>query len=270
MRRLITLLLGLCFVAASLHAREVPAADISEKPEGLPFELIDDAWDRATLERKVMVVEFTAAWCGWCRKMKHTTWADPAVMIFRERFTWARVDVDAQPDVAASFNASGLPALAFVNRRGEILRYVHGYQPPELLAGLLAELVDQVDATGEARGVYNELQAAFDAIKAAAPGESMYAAMDGLLAAMRKLDERSHEAARRRAVKAILAAGERGHTVLITMLRSDRLGTRAAAYGLLQRCFVERFKDGALPYDAFASFVNILHDVNIRATGHGD
>ncbi|XP_010470203.1 PREDICTED: thioredoxin H7 [Camelina sativa] len=77
----------------------------------------------------LLVIDFTAAWCGPCKAM------EPRVKEIASKYSdvvFARVDVDKLMDVAATYKAITLPAFVFVKRGEEIDRVV-GAKPVELV-----------------------------------------------------------------------------------------------------------------------------------------
>ncbi|XP_068333846.1 thioredoxin H-type-like [Pyrus communis] len=77
---------------------------------------------------KLMVIDFTAKWCGPCRAM---------VPIFREyadKFTdveFVKIDVDELSDVAMEFSVQAMPSFVFV-KKGEVVDKVVGAMKDEL------------------------------------------------------------------------------------------------------------------------------------------
>ncbi|XP_010511031.1 PREDICTED: thioredoxin H7-like [Camelina sativa] len=78
---------------------------------------------------KLLVIDFTAAWCGPCKAM------EPRVKEIASKYSdvvFARVDVDKLMDVAETYKAITLPAFVLVKRGEEIDRVV-GAKPVELV-----------------------------------------------------------------------------------------------------------------------------------------
>lgn len=80
---------------------------------GVPVILDESTFDaRATLEA-AMVVDFWAAWCGPCRVIAPVIENLAASM---PEVTFAKVDVDANPGLAARYRVEGIPTLLFLER----------------------------------------------------------------------------------------------------------------------------------------------------------
>lgn len=95
------------------------------------------ALHRATAERKLLLVDATAAWCGPCQMMDRTTWLDAEVIAWLGEHAIAiQVDVDAQKEVARELRIQAMPTIiAFVEGK-EFDRVVGAKKPKELLAWL--------------------------------------------------------------------------------------------------------------------------------------
>ncbi len=56
----------------------------------------DQALAKAKKENKHIIVNFTTSWCGWCKKMKASTYSNPLVVkTLSEKFVAAKVDGDS-------------------------------------------------------------------------------------------------------------------------------------------------------------------------------
>jgi thioredoxin:protein disulfide reductase len=90
----------------------------------------------AETQRKPMIVDFGAAWCGACNELKAHTFANAAVRSEAARFVAVNVDAtdDENPqvnDVKDRYRVVGLPTVVVLNSRGEErVRFVE-YVPPE-------------------------------------------------------------------------------------------------------------------------------------------
>ncbi|KAJ4878426.1 Thioredoxin H7 [Raphanus sativus] len=115
---------------SSVH--DVPSS--TETKNGLVVEMESrrqwrSLFDSMKGSNKLLVIDFTAAWCGPCKAM------EPKVKEIVSRYpeaVFARVDVDRFMDVAGTYRANTLPAFVFVKRGEEIDRVV-GAKPDELV-----------------------------------------------------------------------------------------------------------------------------------------
>ena len=85
-----------------------------------------EGMQRARTERKPMLVDFRADWCGACKELEKITFADPRVQSLAERFVTVRVDATRRtPEIEllmTRYGIVGLPWVVFVTSDGTVLQ----------------------------------------------------------------------------------------------------------------------------------------------------
>jgi thioredoxin-like negative regulator of GroEL len=118
-----TALLGLALaVGGGGHASEIPW----ERDFGA-------AMKKAKAAGKPLLVDFWAAWCGWCDKLDATTYRDAKVVKLAGDFVPVKVDTEgsrAEMQTAMKYGVSSLPTIAFLSPSGRPLLVMQGFQGP--------------------------------------------------------------------------------------------------------------------------------------------
>jgi thiol:disulfide interchange protein DsbD len=81
----------------------------------------------ARKEGKRVLIDFTAEWCGWCKKMDHDVYAQPSVRALGGRYVFVRVDADRRPDVTRKYKVSGFPTAVVLDPGGREINRIIGY-----------------------------------------------------------------------------------------------------------------------------------------------
>ncbi|MBT9555610.1 MAG: thioredoxin family protein [Myxococcales bacterium] len=95
------------------------------------------AIERAEKQGRLLILDFTAAWCEPCNRMEATSWPDEGVAAWIATHAIAvQIDVDEHADLAERYSVGSLPCVVAIRRGVEVDR-VMGYSPPtNLLAWL--------------------------------------------------------------------------------------------------------------------------------------
>jgi thioredoxin 2 len=85
---------------------------------GAPIELSGERFRRHLARNdSPVVVDFWAAWCGPCRAMAPAF--ERAAQVLEPRARLVKINVDAEPQLAAEFDVQGIPALLLI-KQGQV------------------------------------------------------------------------------------------------------------------------------------------------------
>jgi thiol:disulfide interchange protein len=112
-----------------------PSAEKTKTIESIQWSAdLAAGFQKAKRENKILMIEFTAEWCPYCRMMEDSVFTRPDVIQKAGQFVPVRIDVDKQPGIANQYQAnarkyggSGIPNVLFLNREGEKLMHAIGY-----------------------------------------------------------------------------------------------------------------------------------------------
>lgn len=84
----------------------------------------DEALTKSRSEKRPLIVDFTATWCGACQEMAKDTFADPRVMSKAGNFVAVKIDAtnDEDPAVTAvmdKYKVKGLPTVLLIDSTGK-------------------------------------------------------------------------------------------------------------------------------------------------------
>ncbi|MBM4038845.1 MAG: DUF255 domain-containing protein [Planctomycetes bacterium] len=73
---------------------------------------------------KPIVLDFTAEWCGYCKVLDRTTFADPAVVAELNRFRALKIDVDTgrNAELVTRFDVPGPPIIVVLDSKGGVVK----------------------------------------------------------------------------------------------------------------------------------------------------
>jgi putative thioredoxin len=122
----------------------------------------EETFERDVIERSAelpVVVDFWAEWCGPCRTL--TPALEKAAEARKGRVELAKVDVDANQELARRYHIRGIPAVkAF--RNGQVSSEFVGDQPPARVEAFFDSLVpseaDELVATGDEESLRRALE----------------------------------------------------------------------------------------------------------------
>ena len=118
------------------HAAEAAAKPIAWQHDE------KEALALAKAEKKPMVIDFTADWCGACKKLSRETFAEKNVRAELDRFVLLKIDAtnDDDPqvvDVQKRYNVVGLPTVILLDAEGKEAKRITDFVPPEQFLPML-------------------------------------------------------------------------------------------------------------------------------------
>jgi thiol:disulfide interchange protein len=84
----------------------------------------------ATDSNKLVVVDVYAPWCGFCKQMERTIYADPKVASLSSSVVFLKLNADDKGEVnkfAYQNHVSGLPTTIILDHNGAVVNKVGGY-----------------------------------------------------------------------------------------------------------------------------------------------
>jgi thiol-disulfide isomerase/thioredoxin len=103
-------------------------------PEGIRWDqTFEDALKKARVQKKPVMIDFWAEWCGWCHRLDKTTYVDPTVALLTQAFVAVKVNTEGLPRetaVAERYDVTSLPTILFVSPAGRPISRVSGFQGP--------------------------------------------------------------------------------------------------------------------------------------------
>jgi thiol:disulfide interchange protein DsbD len=103
---------------------------------------LDKALAEAKKDRKLVVIDFYAEWCGWCRVMDEETYTDAKVREKLAGFALAKIDTDQDEATAGRYGVSGLPTTLVVDESGQEVARRIGYVAADEFLKFLKEAAE--------------------------------------------------------------------------------------------------------------------------------
>jgi len=95
---------------------------------------VEAALQQAADQQRPVLMEFTASWCVYCKRMEKTTFVDASVAeAVNARFIPVKVDADQHKALVKDLGIKGLPAMLIVAPDLKIIERISGFQTAEAL-----------------------------------------------------------------------------------------------------------------------------------------
>lgn len=103
---------------------QVAPASQAAQARAMPS-LVQEALDRAARERKLVLIDFFADWCGPCKRLLNETFQDREVVLELQHFVFLKLDTDAHAEVSKHFGVAGIPDVRILRADGtEVARFL--------------------------------------------------------------------------------------------------------------------------------------------------
>ena len=104
----------------------------------------DQRFPQAETEGKLVLLDLSAEWCAFCKKMDATTYQDPRVLALIEQYYIpVRIEDEREPELAARFREYGRPGTLVYDSEGNELVVKKGYIKPQWMEWMLQALVQE-------------------------------------------------------------------------------------------------------------------------------
>ncbi len=101
---------------------------------------MDAALQQAGKADKLVLVNFYANWCGFCRRMDQTTFTDKTVIQKMNAFVSVKINTDLEKKIAEEYAVNGLPTTVILDSKGRIISGSEGYMRSN-------DLIEMMDST---------------------------------------------------------------------------------------------------------------------------
>ncbi|MGB8374089.1 MAG: thioredoxin domain-containing protein [Salegentibacter sp.] len=91
------------------------------------FYTLENAQKMALSTNKLIVVDFSATWCGPCKRMESESWNDPEVDKLMANFVPLKIDLDSNPTLARLYEVKAIPFMFIIDGNGTIVSKHLGY-----------------------------------------------------------------------------------------------------------------------------------------------
>ena len=143
---LLTILLALSLVGSETPSENKTAGEDTES-KTIEWLAYDVALEKAAREDKHIFIDFTAKWCGYCRKMDREVFTDQRIIdLLNNDFVSVKVDGDSKNELdidgykitesnltRQEYGVRGFPTFWFLKSDGTRLGPLGGYHPTEVM-----------------------------------------------------------------------------------------------------------------------------------------
>jgi thiol:disulfide interchange protein DsbD len=120
------------------QVREIKITEEKNKviEEGIKWENdLESAFILANSENKIIMVDVYADWCGWCKRLDEDTYSNSEIIELSKNLINLKIDSDNNKSdfdlLNKEFEITGLPAILFMDKDGNLIHRINGYVDAE-------------------------------------------------------------------------------------------------------------------------------------------
>jgi thiol:disulfide interchange protein len=121
-------IIAIVAIAVVLFTKRANKEDYSNMPGIAWNNDYNAAMALASQQGKPVLLAFHANWCGYCTKMKETTYHAPEVIKAVQNFIPVMIDTDQQGAIAQKYGVEPIPAYIIAKPDGTVIDRFLGYQ----------------------------------------------------------------------------------------------------------------------------------------------
>ncbi len=96
-----------------------------------------DAQKLALATNKLLLLDFTASWCGPCKAMDANTWSQEEVKKLMNNFVSVKIDIDVERSISNKYSVRSIPNIFIVEPNGEVIFQSVGYKDKNKMMRIL-------------------------------------------------------------------------------------------------------------------------------------
>lgn len=100
-------------------------------PKEIAWQNYEAGMALASRDHKPVLMDFSATWCGWCKKLEAEVFTNPKVIALSRRFVCIKVDGDKRRDLVGRYGVRGYPTGVLLDAQGREVRRMVGYRPAD-------------------------------------------------------------------------------------------------------------------------------------------
>lgn len=126
---------GLQILTAFLCVCLISCQAVTARADQIPWQTdVEAALREASQSGQPVLMQFTASWCSYCKRMEKSTWTEPELVDrVSQDFVAVMVDADEHKELLQDLEIKGLPTVLVVSPKLEVIHRISGFQTAEAM-----------------------------------------------------------------------------------------------------------------------------------------